>query len=112
MDELEKDLAIRDYWKGYLRDRSLEVLAERFGVSDVGIWKIESAPMRRLTAGQNDEIQKLRAQYRHAKAAFMPRFRVAAIAKRHGVSTHLIVRRRQKWIREKAGAFYAERMAA
>ena len=109
VNDLETDLAIRDYWKDYMRERSLEVLAQRFGVSEVGIWKIEYKQMLKLTQKQNLEIKMLRVQYHKAKTNFMPKFRISEIAKRHNVSTHLVIRRRQKRIKAEAKAFYEQK---
>jgi hypothetical protein len=34
---IEQDLVLRDYWIGYLRERSLEVLGERFHITPCAI---------------------------------------------------------------------------
>lgn len=82
----DHDLDQREYWQAYLRERSLEALADRFGISTVSVMLGESRPIKKLTDEQNAELQKLRREYHEAKKRHMSKYRLQAIAERHGVN--------------------------
>ena len=110
--DLKKDLLIRDYWITYLRERSLEVLGERFHITPCAIWCIEKQSDNGRKDARNAQIKQLRAQYRSANLTQMPKFHIKAIAKRNGVSEATIYRRRMAAIEAKAQAVYDRRIAA
>lgn len=103
---IDTDLDQREYWLAYLRQRSLQVLADRFFVSTTAIWIAETKQLKCRTARQNSEIQRLRREYHLAKANEMPNYRIKTIASRHGVKENTVYRRRHKRIANKAQAFY------
>jgi hypothetical protein len=103
---IDTDLDQRDYWLAYLRQRSLQVLAERFFVSTTAIWIAETKQLKCRTARQNAEIQRLRSEYHLAKANEMPKYRIKAIASRNRVQEDTVYRRRHKRIANKARAVY------
>ena len=108
----DHELDQREYWQSYLRERSLETLAERFNISTVSVMLGESRPIQKLTDQQNAELQKLRREYHEAKKRHMSKYRLQAIADRHGVKMRQIYRagyqRRMRRIEEG----YGRRIAA
>ena len=109
---IKKDLLIRDYWITYLRERSLEVLGERFELTPCAIWCIEKQIDNGRKDARNAQIRQLRAQYRSANRTQMPKFHIKAIARRNGVSEATIYKRRSAAIQAKAQAIYDRRIAA
>lgn len=81
----DHELEQREYWRAYLRDRSLTTLARRFGVSTVTVWLGEQRPIQSLTDAQNAELQKLRKEYHEAKERHMSKYQLQTIADRYGV---------------------------
>ena len=109
---IEQDLVLREYWIGYLRERSLEVLGERFHITPCAIWYVETSGDSGIKSVRNTEIRQLRAQYRAARRTQMPKFHIKAIAKRNGVCEATVTRRRMAAIEAKAQAVYDRRIAA
>ena len=109
---IEQDLVLRDYWITYLRERSLEVLGERFELTPCAIWCIEKQIDNGRKDASNAQIRQLRAQYRAASRTQMPKFHIKAIAERNGVCESTISRRRVAAIEAKAQAVYDRRIAA
>jgi len=109
---IEQDLVLREYWIGYLRERSLEALGERFHITPCAIWYIEKKDGNGVRSERNAQIKKLRAQYRSANRTQMPKFHVKAIAARHGVCEATVTRRRMAEIVAKAQAVYDMRAVA
>ena len=109
---IEQDLVFREYWIGYLRERSLEALGERFHITPCAIWCIEKQASNGRKDARNAQIRQLRAQYRSANRTQMPKFHIKAIAKRNGVSEATVTRRRMAAIEAKAQAVYDRRIAA
>jgi hypothetical protein len=109
---IEQDLVLREYWIGYLRERSLEALGERFHITPCAIWCIEKQASNGRKDARNAQIRQLRAQYRSANRTQMPKFHIKAIAKRNGVSEATVTRRRMAAIEAKAQAVYDRRIAA
>ena len=109
---IEQDLVLREYWIGYLRERSLEALGERFHITPCAIWCIEKQSDNGRKDARNAQIRQLRAQYRSANRTQMPKFHIKAIAKRNGVSEATVTRRRMAAIEAKAQAVYDRRIAA
>lgn len=103
---IDADLDQRDYLLNYLRQRSLQVLADRFFVSTTAIWIAETKHLKCRTDVQNAEIQRLRSEYHLAKANKMPNYRITVIARRNGVKENTVYRRRHQRIANKARAFY------
>ena len=109
---IKKELLIRDYWITYLRERSLEVLGERFELTPCAIWCIEKQIDNGRKDARNAQIKQLRAQYRSARRTQMPKFHIKAIARRNGVCEATIYKRRSAAIQAKAQAVYDRRIAA
>ena len=109
---IKKDLLIRDYWITYLRERSLEVLGERFHITPCAIWCIEKQSDNGRKDARNAQIRQLRAQYRSANLTQMPKFHIKAIARRNSVCEATVTRRRMAAIETKAQAVYDRRIAA
>ena len=109
---IEQDLALREYWITYLRERSLEVLGERFELTPCAIWCIEKQIDNGRKDARNAQIRKLRAQYQSARRTQMPKFHNKAIAERNGVSVATVTRRKMAAIEAKAQAVYDRRIAA
>ena len=109
---IEQDLVLREYWIGYLRERSLEALGERFHITPCAIWCIEKQASNGRKDARNAQIRQLRAQYRSANRTQMPKFHIKAIAKRNGVCEATVTRRRMAAIEAKAQAVYDRRIAA
>lgn len=108
---IHEDLIAREYWRGYLRERSLETLAERFGVSPVAVWLSEIRPLACLTDEQNEELRQLRDQYNAALLGEMQAYRLKAIAERNGVTVKTVSLHQQKMIQRRAQQFYERRAA-
>ena len=109
---IEQDLILREYWTTYLRERSLEVLGERFHITPCAIWCIEKQSDNGRKDARNAQIKQLRAQYRSANLTQMPKFHIKAIARRNGVCEATVTRRRMAAIEAKAQAVYDRRIAA
>lgn len=109
---IESDLIRRDYWRRYLRERSLETLGDRFGISTVTVWFSEIRAVASLTDAENAELKALRDEYNQALANEMPKYRLKAIAARNGVSETAVSRNQQKMIRAKAQQVYQQGIAA
>jgi len=109
---IKQDLAVRDYWIKYLRERSLEALGERFDLTPCAIWCIEKQANNGRKSARNGQIRGLRAQYNSAMSTQMPKFHIKAIAKRNGVSEATITRRRMAAIAARANEVYDRRIAA
>lgn len=91
---IEQDLAERDRLRRYLNERSLESLAERFGISKNAVWLCEKRPLAVLTDNENAELLRLRVEYREALDEFNRRYRLDAIADKHGHSKQWVCRQR------------------
>jgi len=109
---IEQDLVLREYWIGYLRERSLEALGERFHITPCAIWYIEKKDGNGVRSERNAQIKQLRAQYRSANRTQMPKFHIKAIAERNGVCEATIYKRRSAAIQAKAQAVYDMRAVA
>ena len=109
---IEQDLILREYWITYLRERSLEVLGERFHITPCAILCIEKQSDNGRKDARNAQIRQLRAQYRSANLAQMPKFHIKAIARRNSVCEATVTRRRMAAIEAKAQAVYDRRIAA
>ena len=109
---IERDLVLREYWVGYIQERSLEALGERFTLTSCAVWRIEKKYGNGVRSERNAQIKQLRAQYRSANRTQMPNFYNKAIAERNGVSVATVTRRRMAAIEAKALAIYDRRIAA
>lgn len=109
----ESDFEKREYWLDFLRQRSLQVLADRFFVSTTAIWQAEKKPLNCRTMSQNAEIKRLRREYHSVRTLFNRKYIISAIAKRHGLNESAVStrwhRRQKRSIENKAQAFYARR---
>jgi len=109
---IERDLVLREYWAGYLQERSLESLGERFNLTPCAVWRIEKKYGNGVRSERNAQIKQLRAQYRAANLTQMPKFHIKAIARRNSVCEATVTRRRMAAIETKAQAVYDRRIAA
>ena len=109
---IEQDLVLRDYWITYLRERSLEVLGERFHITPCAVWCVETQGDSGIKSVRNAQIRKLRAQYWAARRNPMPKFHIKAIARRNDVCEATVTRRKMAVIQAKADAVYSRRIAA
>lgn len=103
---LESDLEKRDHWRRYLRERSLETLAARFGISTVAVWLSEIRSLACLTDEQNAELKALRKEYNTALHNEMPKYRLVAIARRNGVTAKTVSLHQQHMIMDRAQRVY------
>jgi hypothetical protein len=109
---IERDLVLREYWAGYLQERSLDALGERFNLTPCAVWRIEKQANNGRKSARNAQIKQLRAQYRSANRTQMPKFHIKAIAKRNGACEATVTRRKMAAIEAKAQAVYDRRIAA
>lgn len=109
---LDTDLDQREYWRAYLRERSLETLADRFGVSTTAVWLSEIRALASLTDEENVEIKRLRDEYHTALRDEMPKYRLKSIAQRNGINIRRVALAQQKRLERRAAEFYQKRQEA
>lgn len=109
---LDTDLDQREYWRAYLRERSLETLADRFGVSTTAVWLSEIRALAILTDEENVEIKRLRDEYHTALRDEMPKYRLKGIAQRNGINIRRVCVAQQKRLTRRAEAVYQRRQEA
>lgn len=81
---IQSDIRRRKELQRYLRDRTLETLADKHHCNPATIWNIERGKNSRMLLSTYREIQQARREYWEAMKE-MERYRIAAIAARHGV---------------------------
>lgn len=109
---IEQDLNRRDELRRYLNERSLESLGDRFKVSPSAVWLAEKRPLAVLTDEENSELQQLRREYHAALEEFNNRYRLGAIAEKHGHGVQWVCKKRRKMLDERAEVVYGRRIAA